>query len=1056
MGLLSVALCFACGSTAWAWIPPDSDCLDCHIDQEGTLKPEFQGETGCITCHSSATTATYYTINPEDYVEVEPGVWGWRTPEIRVPVTVYTGAEEPIEYLASGNFWWVKRAAHGTPGDPMTDWTGGGNDAGGHNIFPGETDERYIDPVSGLSTAPGHSSGCLSPDSCHSNLNQPNNMYGTRQSCLKCHMMVTGPDYTGFHHADDTALVVGLQKGVPGTPGFDGFYRFLTGHMSGQGHGVAGIEDDDWEATVSYIDHNEYLGFQSSLNTPGGFSSEGHTSTGYCSGCHGNFHVASRYADGRIECPPGSEEEICFEWKGHPVGMVLPSNGDLDFYRYTTYNPNVPLGRPDLSTFTGPSGEVRPGVDAINCLSCHRSHGTPGGSHLRWDPTDWDGCAQCHKTKKKWSQDYYLCDEIDDCNDCHTSHGKSLRYPDDEFGPTENDMLIWMRVEVKFSPVQITAPANTNDTYVQVAQGDIDVFEVGDIVEIRDAINSQQLTITSIDAVAYQYHFTGDRLQSSYAAGSNVYHLDLRNCTFPIPGESPYVRADTPPGTGYDGICEVCHTETAYWKNDGTGAPHYGGPGAGEQCLDCHEHTSEFLGEMPEDAAHITHTTLVPRGPDPVECEDCHGQGDTVAEMAAAGVCNACHSPGGVFDGVNHADMGAKNNWPDADVSLDSLIYEADGTTLKLGKENWCLGCHDFQPANSKIDGTGVNAPNVAGDSAETYGYRIGGHGRDPVDPVECHHCHDFTLFHIDHNARTYQVDERVLPPRIVNDYKNSYRLNIKLDIPRYGEDLPETYELCWSECHYHSYDELVNQGITAFRDDLEEEHYHKAHLDGKYKSTFCYDSDWDGAVDSAMSCPACHNVHGSPMGDPSETLYSNPKMIRHGELISTPGTSNRVPALDFRWYLSDGQSLTNIFEESRYGSLLCGHDLSTNKVCWGCHAIGSLTYYRIPVSATPLIDKLKPRPREPGQVVRIIGSGFGDTQGDSEVHIGPKVYGPDHKKIKLWTDTKIKVKLPNYKCEWFKGKDYRSRKIWVMVGGQDGVSSNVKKMKVFKPDTCP
>ncbi|MEW5802887.1 MAG: hypothetical protein AB1847_12380 [bacterium] len=36
-----------------------------------------------------------------------------------------------------------------------------------------------------------------------------------------------------------------------------------------------------------------------------------------------------------------------------------------------------------------------------------------------------------------------------------------------------------------------------------------------------------------------------------------------------------------------------------------------------------------------------------------------------------------------------------------------------------------------------------------------------------------------------------------------------------------------------------------------------------------------------DALVDSRISCPACHNVHGSP----------NPVMIRHGELISTPAT---------------------------------------------------------------------------------------------------------------------------------------------------------------------
>jgi uncharacterized delta-60 repeat protein len=102
-----------------------------------------------------------------------------------------------------------------------------------------------------------------------------------------------------------------------------------------------------------------------------------------------------------------------------------------------------------------------------------------------------------------------------------------------------------------------------------------------------------------------------------------------------------------------------------------------------------------------------------------------------------------------------------------------------------------------------------------------------------------------------------------------------------------------------------------------------------------------------------------------------------------------------------------------------------------------------------------PVIDKIRGT-KEPGKIIRIIGSGFGEPQGDSEVHIGPKVYGPDHPRIKLWWDTKIKVKLPNYKCEWFKGNDYRRRKIWVVVGGEGGVSSNVKKIKVFKPDTCP
>jgi hypothetical protein len=112
---------------------------------------------------------------------------------------------------------------------------------------------------------------------------------------------------------------------------------------------------------------------------------------------------------------------------------------------------------------------------------------------------------------------------------------------------------------------------------------------------------------------------------------------------------------------------------------------------------------------------------------------------------------------------------------------------------------------------------------------------------------------------------------------------------------------------------------------------------------------------------------------------------------------------------------------------------------------------------YELSGDSLPVIEKIKPRkgatnPREPGTVVRIIGSGFGDLQGNSEVHIGPKTYGPDHRKIKDWSDNRIKVKLPKYKCEWFKGQDYRKRRIWVTV---DGVDSNKKTTKVFKPGTC-
>ena len=101
-------------------------------------------------------------------------------------------------------------------------------------------------------------------------------------------------------------------------------------------------------------------------------------------------------------------------------------------------------------------------------------------------------------------------------------------------------------------------------------------------------------------------------------------------------------------------------------------------------------------------------------------------------------------------------------------------------------------------------------------------------------------------------------------------------------------------------------------------------------------------------------------------------------------------------------------------------------------------------------------IDRLRPRSSLPNMRIRIIGAGFGHTQGDSLVHIDNNTYDSTSSRIKLWTNTKIKVKIPfgNKKCSWFKGGDgeYRKLKVWVTV---DGVDSNKKYLKVWRPADC-
>jgi predicted CXXCH cytochrome family protein len=145
--------------------------------------------------------------------------------------------------------------------------------------------------------------------------------------------------------------------------------------------------------------------------------------TGYCGGCHGNFHISSDSAGGG-------------DWIRHPSGAVLPDSGE--FASYTIYNPLAPVARPEFTGWTGPDSTVTPGVDLANCLSCHRAHGSPYAKMLRWDPTDADACVTCHTSKPADTEGQYHVSGVVDCNVCHTSHGDGS--PD--FGPNDNASLV--------------------------------------------------------------------------------------------------------------------------------------------------------------------------------------------------------------------------------------------------------------------------------------------------------------------------------------------------------------------------------------------------------------------------------------------------------------------------------------------------------------------------------------------------------------------------------------------------------------------------------------
>jgi len=258
----------------------------------------------------------------------------------------------------------------------------GGNTLAGGNFYWATVDGRNGHNVKGIPSmsidnllnggAPGDATGCTTPGTCHVSLFNTSVDTG----CEGCHREPK-------HHAPQQA------DGAPALE-VNGWFRFLSGHDDGEGDGVVGIEDDDWEYQQTAYTHNDYLG-KVNPDDDGGFGFAGataNTMTAFCTGCHGYFH----------------DQQDGSSWIRHPSDAVL---GTGECASYTSYDPIVPVARPILSGFE--TNVVYPDNDMVMCLSCHRAHGSPYSDMLRWDYTDMvvgnngiyagTGCFKCHSEK---------------------------------------------------------------------------------------------------------------------------------------------------------------------------------------------------------------------------------------------------------------------------------------------------------------------------------------------------------------------------------------------------------------------------------------------------------------------------------------------------------------------------------------------------------------------------------------------------------------------------------------------------------------------------------
>lgn len=467
----------------------------------------------------------------------------------------------------------------------------------------------------------------------------------------------------------------------------------------------------------------------------------------------------------------------------------------------------------------------------------------------------------------------------------------------------------------------------------------------------------------------------------------------------------------------YDGICEICHTKTTHFRNNGSGIDQLHsniGAVAGTNCIKCHSHENGFThgGEADcitchgHDAgtlydpdmtgpvtlgieasqgkgtfqSHSTHTETDAddlKGPG-IYCADCHDinnfpsfksgidvNGDGRYSLAETDVCNSCHSQGGSYDGIDDPVVGAKTIW------RTGAYVATNDSTLSADKEKWCATCHDEMA--SVI--SSVTAPNVIGDEDGSYTYGTGwgyyktGHGLEAGEqfpskggvetlsgrPVKCDSCHDYATAHIDGSARTFDDgDVFGLDPAV---YRQGYRL--KLIDGQEPYSMPRPSNIGTSADQFRVCFQIGCHDSEPFTDDANMNT--NLVTDGINRHTYhllfnnqeMAAADWSGAYNSRMTCVICHNVHGS----------TRLAMVRDGKLIG------REPGQQI-WYKNDAVTYidVNTYTPPKPDNLpLSASDgtawigASASNLCANCHSAWPIrTEDRIPfqdVAKAPFLE---------------------------------------------------------------------------------------------------
>lgn len=338
-------------------------------------------------------------------------------------------------------------------------------------------------------------------------------------------------------------------------------------------------------------------------------------------------------------------------------------------------------------------------------------------------------CSTCHDQHSGNSRNFYLrIDNTDDamCKDCHSARDVDLLANGGKGSHPIGDNVIYDDSDTRFNNTQ-TLIANGSKIQCLTCHGVHDVD--GSLGLTNDGYLLKK--DNSGDALCLDCHVPMTHNGMSCSNCHDVHnHTDKNNIYMirsDIGGSSLYTTlGDGADGATNDGICEVCHTTTSYYKSDGTGAAH----NVGSNCMDCHTHEGNFSGGS---------------------CVSCH---NTIQAPDARSGAPQIVGTGGQFDILAQTSThvgGATPSEPTKE-NCESCHYTGSHPTNAMGlrdvdavdtewatnNEAYCIQCHD--------SGMPTNIVDYSAFSTVTYdksNFTSTSNKHDDVAINSCINCHD-------------------------------------------------------------------------------------------------------------------------------------------------------------------------------------------------------------------------------------------------------------------------------------------------------------------------